>query len=93
MESLTGILGVLIDFCLVILLIVLIYLGIKLIILTNKTEKILDSLYISISKLEDGFALINTITNKITNIFNSTSNNLSNFINKIFFRKGRKYYE
>lgn len=73
-----------------VLLVALIVLTIKLIITTNKIEKIVDNINVKIKTLDEFFDIIGMITGKFNALTERVVDGFALLIEKIFKRKGEK---
>lgn len=90
MEFLPGIVYIL----LIVLLIVLIVLGIKLIIIVDKTDKLVTDIQDKVSSFNTVFSIISLTSNKLTNGISSIVDGIINLFNKWFNkRKDEEDYE
>jgi len=74
-----------------ILLTCLIVLTIKLIIIVNKTEKVVDNITGKVKTLDSLFEVIGTVTGKFTVVTDKIVDGIALLIERIFKRKGDKY--
>jgi len=90
MEFLPGIVYIL----LIVLLVVLIVLGIKLIIIVDKTDKLVTDIQDKVSSFNTVFSIISLTSNKLTNGISSIVDGIINLFNKWFNkRKDEEDYE
>lgn len=73
-----------------ILLVCLIVLTIKLIIVVNKTEKVVDNITVKVKTLDELFNVIGAVTGKFTLVTEKIVDGIALLIEKIFKRKGDK---
>ncbi|MBQ8192689.1 MAG: hypothetical protein IJZ46_01275 [Bacilli bacterium] len=73
-----------------ILLVCLIVLTIKLIIVVNKTEKVVDNITVKVKTLDELFNVIGAVTGKFTLVTEKIVDGIALLIEKIFRRKGDK---
>lgn len=87
-------LPVMVYILLIVLLIILIVLGIKVIIVVDKTEKLMTDIQEKVSSFNSIFSLINLTSEKLTLGVTSIIDTVINLVNKIFRkRKGESDYE
>ena len=86
-------LPVIIYVLLIILLIILIVLGIKLIFVVDKTEKLLNDIQYKVDSFNGVFKLIDMTSNKISNGVSTIIENIIGLINKIFNKRKEDDYE
>ena len=93
---LDGILPVLLYTAGIILLIVLIILGIRLIQILNKVEKVVDNVEEKVNSLNGVFDVVNKATDTLALVGESVVGTIAGFVSKIFNKKIKKeedYYE
>lgn len=73
-----------------VLLSCLIVLTIKLIIVVNKTEKVVDNITVKVKTLDTLFDVVGTVTGKFTLVTEKVVDGIALLIEKIFKRKGDK---
>lgn len=73
-----------------ILLVCLIVLTIKLIIVVNKTEKVVDNISVKVKTLDSLFDVVSAVTGKFTFVTEKVVDGIALLIDKIFKRKGDK---
>jgi len=73
-----------------ILLTALIVLTIKLIIVTNKMEKVVDNITDKVRTLDGLFAVISNISNKVTMLTDKCVDNVALIVDKLFKRKDNR---
>jgi len=73
-----------------ILLTALIVLTIKLIIVTNKMEKVVDNITDKVRTLDGLFAVISNISNKVTMLTDKFVDNVALIVDKLFKRKDNR---
>ena len=79
---------------LIVLLVVLIVLGIKLICVVNRTDKLLEDVQNKVSSFDNIFKIIDFTSAKLTTSLSTVIDTVVGFIKKIFNkRKGDEYYE
>lgn len=79
---------------LIVLLIVLIVLGIKLIIVVDKTDKLMTDIQEKVSSFNTVFSLISLTSDKLSNGINTIIEKIVNLFSKLFNkRKGEENYE
>ena len=79
---------------LIVFLIVLIVLGIKMIFVVDKTDKLLEDVQNKVSSLDNIFKLIDFTSSKLTTSVTSLIDTIFGFVKKIFNkRKEEEYYE
>ena len=83
MEFLPGIVYIL----LIVLLIVLIVLGIKLIIIVDKTDKLVTDIQDKVSSFNTVFSIISLTSNKLTNGISTIVDGIINLFNKWFNKR------
>lgn len=89
MEYLSGMLPIVIYLLLIVLLIVAIIFGIKLIIITNKVDVIVDDVNDKLNSLDKLFSIIDFATNKISLVSDTLVKFITTNIKKLF-KKERK---
>ena len=89
MEFLPGIVYIL----LIVLLVVLIVLGIKLIIIVDKTDKLVTDIQDKVSSFNTVFSIISLTSNKLTNGISSIVDGIINLFNKWFNKREDEDYE
>lgn len=89
MEFLPGIVYIL----LIVLLVVLIVLGIKLIIIVDKTDKLVTDIQDKVSSFNTVFSIISLASNKLTNGISSIVDGIINLFNKWFNKRKDEDYE
>ena len=89
MEFLPGIVYIL----LIVLLIVLIVLGIKLIIIVDKTDKLVTDIQDKVSSFNTVFSIISLTSNKLTNGITTIVDGIINLFNKWFNKRKDEDYE
>ena len=89
MEFLPGIVYIL----LIVLLVVLIVLGIKLIIIVDKTDKLVTDIQDKVSSFNTVFSIISLTSNKLTNGISTIVDGIINLFNKWFNKRKDEDYE
>ena len=73
-----------------ILLVILIILGIKLINVMNKMERVVDDINTKVSSLNGVFSIIDATTDKLSLLSDRMVDGISSLIRKLFARKNKK---
>ncbi len=76
-----------------ILLVILIILGIKLINVMNKMERVVDDINTKVSSLNGVFSIIDATTDKLSLLSDRMVDGISSLIRKLFARKNKKEEE
>lgn len=87
MDTLNGVLPIIIYILLIVLIIVAIILGIKLLITLNKVDKVVDNVETKVNSLNDLFDIISVTTNRFELIYSKASDFFVGLFEKIFKKK------
>lgn len=87
MEEISLVLGIITNIFTIILLVVGITVGVKLIALENKADKLLDNMEEKVNSLNGIFNVINKFTSSMDMIGNKVTNMVANIVGKVFKRK------